>query len=305
MEGDDGGELIRRCRGPVLPGGDDVARALPWPLDRVGGDGRSLGGPEHELRDDSKVAATPAAARPVEVGVLPFAALEHPAVSGDDRQLLDRIAGEAELPRREAVASSEGEPGNSDCRARAGGNGHAGAIECFVDVEQASSGADPGRVRARDSDPRQPRDVHDEAARTRVTPVAVSARAGSDANSVLLRPAHRFGDVLCRLAIGDGKRPRPVEAGVEEESSRRVAGARTGDEVAIEAPRKGSQRPVGTRSCGERRQGAGAECESGRSCTAQQSAPVEGAVPSRWSPGLGTLGRGHWRSLATGSAPCP
>jgi glucokinase len=65
---------------------------------------------EAEACGDPEVAATAAAAGPVEVRVLALAALEEAAVGGDERDAFEAVARQAELPAGEARAAAEREP---------------------------------------------------------------------------------------------------------------------------------------------------------------------------------------------------
>ena len=95
----------------------------------------------------------------------------------------------------------EREPGNTDRRARASGDGRAVRGQPAVDVDQAGARTDRGGAVVR-MHVSQTRDVHDNAlARRRVAGVGVPAAARHDPDRMLSCPPHRLLDVLRRLAV--------------------------------------------------------------------------------------------------------
>jgi hypothetical protein len=151
----DGEELVRGVGREPLPRVDDCGRMLPGPAGGVRGHARDRIRHEHEVGDDPEVAAAAAAAGPEEVGVLVFAAGPPAPVRRDERQLLERIAGEAVLARDEPDAAAERDAGDAHRGAGPGGNRGLELPEPIVDAAELGAGADLGTRRKR-HDPVEP-----------------------------------------------------------------------------------------------------------------------------------------------------
>src|SRR5205823_12970077 len=120
--------------------------------DREGRDLIHRGGSEREVRDDAEVAAAAAAQGPEEVPVLGRGTVDGDSRREHDASGAEPVAGHAELPRREAYAAAERQPGDADGGAAAGRNRKSVLPEGLVDVDQPRTGAD-GRGAAGGVDP--------------------------------------------------------------------------------------------------------------------------------------------------------
>lgn len=95
-------------------------------------------------RGDGREAATAAATQgPEQVGLVPGVDVPQDPVGGDQLDGTDRIAGQAERPGEDADPTAEGEAGDPDGRAGAGGDRCTTAAERLVDLGQSCAGADP------------------------------------------------------------------------------------------------------------------------------------------------------------------
>jgi len=130
---------------------------------------------ERQLGGDAEVAASSAAARPEEVGVVERVAGDEASVCGHDLHAEKCVGRCPEQPRRVPDAAAEREPGDADRRARPAGHGAALGGQPLVEVDEPGARADGGR-RAGHGDRLELADVDDQPARSRPARVAVAAR---------------------------------------------------------------------------------------------------------------------------------
>ena len=223
---ENGKQRIGRMRRHLLPGLDDWLRVRPRPLERVDRHLSDRVRAEDEPRDDAEVPPSASTQGPVQIRVPARVAHDGAAVSENDCCLEQVVAREPELPRGEADAAAERQTPDAHGRARSAGNGAAELRQMGVHVDQPCAGADHRMTVPVERDPVQPRDVHHDAGRRRITAVAVPTRPRDDPNRVTPRPADGPLDVGERLAEDDRLRLVRVEAGVVEDASlvvRRIA----------------------------------------------------------------------------------
>lgn len=136
----------------------------------------------------------------------------------------------------------EREPGNTDRRARASGDGRAVRGQPAVDVDQAGARTDRGGAVVR-MHVSQTRDVHDNAlARRRVAGVGVPAAARHDPDRMLSCPPHRLLDVLRRLAVHNCPGVGAVEAAVDQHLVLSIRRARRSHDRPLELARQLTER---------------------------------------------------------------
>ena len=101
---------------------------------------------DRERGDGAEAAATAAAQRPEQVGVVGRVDRTGRAVGGDDVDRPYGVAGESPRPTEHADPAAERESGDADARARPTGNAHSLGGQGGVDVDESGTGADPSGV---------------------------------------------------------------------------------------------------------------------------------------------------------------
>ena len=179
---------------------------------------------------------------------------QHRAVRRDNLQRLKVVAGQAVSPGGHPDAAAEREAGDADGRAGAAWHRAALGREAVVEVDKPGARADRGG-RAGHGDRLQVGDVDDQAARARPAGVAVPARAGRERDAELTdeRQAGRY--VGRALHVGDARGLLAVEAGVEQQLCRGVAGVAGTDQRAGQVLGEGG--PVGRGRTGRAGEEAG------------------------------------------------
>ena len=272
-------------RGPGLPARDDPGRLRPRPGQEEQDDVPGRVGAERERGDHAEVAAAAPAAGPEQVRVGAGAGRPDLAVSGDDLQRLNVVAGQPVGPGDHADAAAERQPGDADRRARTAGHRAAVGREPAVEVDEPGPGAD-GRGAAADAHAGHPGHVHDQAAGRRPARVAVAAAPGGHRDAVTAGEGQAGGYVVRITAVGDPGRVQRVKARVEQLLGGGVAGLARPDQRPGQVP--GQRGPVG----GGRR----AAARWRRAAVADAGALVEaGARPPR----------ARWRARCTPTAARP
>ena len=239
-EATDREETVRRVRSKSLPRCDDAVHRRPRPGEHEVRGGSDRMDAEAEARDDPEVAASPAAAGPVEIGVRVSIAREHPPVGGHDLSCEDVVRRRSELARGKSDASAESEPTDPDRRAGAGRDGRAALRQPRVDVDQQGPGADRGPLcLSVHGDAVEGAHVdHEPVLDGRVTRVAVTSRASTDADAMPSRPQDRLPHVGGAGGAHHGQRSYTVETLVEGNTSARIRSARAADNGTVDEPRQ-------------------------------------------------------------------
>jgi hypothetical protein len=235
---------------------------------------------EGERCDDPEAPRAASAQGPVQVLAAALGAAEALPGGRDDVGGEDAVAGEAELPRGEAVPAAEGKAGDADGRAGPRGNRPPGLPEGRVHRLEARARADLRGAVWTELYRREPRQVDDEPARRGVAAVRVPARTGGDARAVPLGPADAPLHVQRVLRERDGERPDGVVPRVLDEPRRRVAAAAAHDEVAVEVAGELAEPAVGCSRRGRREAAGGPGGSRGDHGPAsrEELAPVEPVV---------------------------
>src|SRR6266542_4523010 len=126
----------------VLPCTHHVGSVLPRPCNCVVRHALDGMRAEVEAGDNSEVAPAPAAAGPVEIGMLGATAGQNLPSRRHDREPEEAVAGQPQLAAGVTGPTAEGETGDPDARARAGGDRGRTLRKLRIDVDQECPGPD-------------------------------------------------------------------------------------------------------------------------------------------------------------------
>ena len=158
----------------------------------------------------------------------------------DDLGALQAVAGEPELSPEDAEASTEGQTGNTDARARTPRHGDVVRSEGGVQVDEPGPRSDRDQaVGGVDAHLVHGRDVDDETVAGRPAPVAVTPRAHRQLQIVPLGKGDGRGDVGSRGTVGDAGGMRVVEDRVVGLGVDGVARARRAHEPSLKRAPEG------------------------------------------------------------------